>query len=142
MKCSQTLSVLSLSVLMTLPAIAHTIEVSGDVAATFHLEPNHNPKAGETAQAWFALTQKGGRSIPLTQCECVLSVYAKPRTPTAQPLFRPTLRATSAEKYRNIPGAEITFPRVGAYELQLQGKPQNGATFKPFQLSYTVNVGS
>ena len=40
--------------------LAHEVEVSGDVAATFHLEPNHNPRAGETAKVWFALTRRGG----------------------------------------------------------------------------------
>ena len=47
------------------PAYSHEVEISGDVAATFHIEPNHNPKAGQTTQAWFALTRKGGTIIPL-----------------------------------------------------------------------------
>lgn len=27
----------------SIAVLAHEVEVSGDVAATFHLEPNHNP---------------------------------------------------------------------------------------------------
>jgi hypothetical protein len=35
--------------LLPKPALvsAHEVEISGDVAATFHIEPNHNPKAAK-----------------------------------------------------------------------------------------------
>ena len=55
------------------PAFAHTDKVSGDVATAFYIESHHNPKAGEPAQTWFALTQKGGVITPLAQCDCKLS---------------------------------------------------------------------
>ncbi|MCP2730464.1 hypothetical protein [Limnofasciculus baicalensis] len=58
-------------------AVAHNIKTSGEVAATFHIEPNHNPKAGEPAKAWFALTRKGGKIIELTDCNCKLEVNLK-----------------------------------------------------------------
>ncbi len=61
-------------------AVAHNIKTSGEVAATFHIEPNHNPKAGEPAKAWFALTRKGGKIIPLTECNCKLEVNLKSHT--------------------------------------------------------------
>lgn len=138
----KSLGILLLSTFIAAPVVAHTVEVSGDVAATFHLEPGHNPKAGETAQAWFALTQKGGRSIPLSGCNCQLSVYAVPRDREAQPLMNPALRAISAEQHQNVPGAEIVFPEAGTYELELRGTARNGARFRPFTLTYTVNVGS
>ena len=136
------LGLLLLSAFIAAPVAAHTVEVSGDVAATFHLEPGHNPKAGERASAWFALTRRGGQSISLSQCDCQLAVYPRPRTQNAQPLMRPTLRAISAEKYQGIPGADMVFPKPGAYDLVLTGAAKNGANFKPFTLTYTVNVGS
>ena len=40
------------------PAAAHNIQVKGDIAGLWHVEPNHSPKAGETARAWVALTRK------------------------------------------------------------------------------------
>ncbi|MEH1851931.1 MAG: hypothetical protein V7L11_09645 [Nostoc sp.] len=43
---------------------------------------------------------------------------------------------------KSIPGAEIVFPKVGTYELELSGTPKSGASFKPFVLSYTITVGS
>ncbi|MGB3263092.1 MAG: hypothetical protein WBA89_03960 [Microcoleus sp.] len=120
--------------------LAHEVEVSGDVAATFHLEPNHNPRAGETARVWFALTRRGGQIIPLEQCNCKLAVYPKQHKQGDKPLMQPPLKAISAEKYRGIPGADIVFPKAGIYELQLSGTAKTAANFKPFKLSYTVTV--
>ena len=136
------LGLLFLWALIAVPVAAHTVGISGDVAATFHITPNHNPKAGKSTQAWFALTRKGGQPIPLSQCNCKLFVYSKPRPRNARPLLTPPLRAISAEQYRGIPGADIVFPTVGAYELELRGTAKSGARFRPFTLNYTVNVGS
>ncbi|MGB3405793.1 MAG: hypothetical protein WBA77_24155 [Microcoleaceae cyanobacterium] len=123
-----------------IPSFAHTVEVSGNVAATFHLEPNHNPKAGETAQVWFALTRKGGEIIPLSKCQCQLSIYTEPRSDTAQPLMSPELEAISAEKYQGIPGTNIVFPATGRYQLELVGTPKQSNDFQAFKFTYSVTV--
>ena len=141
LKIVQNLATIVLSTFIAIPGVAHTVEVSGDVAATFHLEPDHNPKVGETATVWFALTRRGGKTVPLSQCNCELSVYSIPRTENARPLMQPELKPISAERYREIPGTEIVFPQVGSYELELTGTAKNGAAFNPFTLTYTVNVG-
>ena len=120
--------------------LAHEVEVSGDVAATFHLEPNHNPRAGETAKVWFALTRRGGQIIPLEQCNCKLAVYPKGHKEGDKPLIQPLLKAVSAERYQGIPGADIVFPKAGIYELELSGTAKTAANFKPFKLSYIVTV--
>jgi hypothetical protein len=137
------MSALVLGCLAILPAQAHKTEVSGDVAGTWHLEPNHSPKAGEPARVWVALTQQGGQVIPLEQCDCALAVYVT-NQPGAAPVMQPTLQAISPEQFQNIPGAEITFPAVGEYRIVLTGRPRAEATFTPFELSYTtvVAVGS
>jgi hypothetical protein len=121
-------------------ALAHNIKVSGNVAATFHIEPNHNPKSGEPSQTWFALTHKGGTVIPLAQCDCTLAVHAEPHKQGEAPLLKPVLKSLSIEQYQGIPSAEITFPNPGEYELEISGKPKAGAKFQPFELSYTVTV--
>jgi len=120
--------------------LAHQVEVSGDVAATFHLEPNHNPRAGQPARVWFALTRRGGQIISLEQCNCKLGVYTKGYKQGDKPLMQPPLKAISAERYKGIPGADIVFPKVGIYELELSGEPKKAANFKPFKLTYTVTV--
>ncbi|MBW4551598.1 MAG: hypothetical protein KME35_10880 [Aphanocapsa sp. GSE-SYN-MK-11-07L] len=127
---------------MASPAVAHKVEVAGDVAATFHLEPHHSPKAGEPAQVWFALTRKGGAIIPLAQCNCKLAVHLQPDREGSKPLLEPVLQATTAERYQGIPGAEIVFPKPGVYELELRGTPKAGGSFQPFELSYKVIVGA
>lgn len=131
---------LILATLITTPANAHKIETQKDVGATIHIEPNDAPRAGETALTWFALTQKGGRIIPLNECNCKLSLYSQPHTEGTAPLQQLPLKAVSQERYKGIPAAEVTFPAAGAYELQLQGSPKAGATFAPFELEFDIDV--
>jgi hypothetical protein len=127
-----------IATLLATPANAHKIETQKDVGATIHIEPNDAPRAGETALTWFALTQKGGKVIPLNECDCKLSLYSQ--ASTEKPLQQPQLKAVSQESYQGIPAATITFPAAGAYELQLQGNPKNGAKFSAFELKFDINV--
>jgi hypothetical protein len=129
-----------LSTLFALPVIAHNVEISNEVAATFHITPDHNPQAGKSSQTWFALTRRGGQSIPLSECNCALKVYAVPRTENTQPILKPQLKAIDVERYQDIPGADITFPQPGAYELEISGTAKDNSSFEPFELTYTVNV--
>jgi hypothetical protein len=128
-------------VLVATPILAHTVKVSGDVAANFHIEPNHNPRAGMPSQAWFGLTRKGGSTIPLSQCNCQLAVYGVPRASNASPLLKPSLKAVNAAQYKGVPGADIVFPKAGEYELRLSGTAKAPASFRPFQFTYSVTVG-
>lgn len=134
-----TLILSSLLAVISIPAIAHNIETTKDVAATFHIEPNHNPKINQPTTAWFALTRKGGASIPLSQCNCNLLVYKTPRTDNAQPVIKPALIPLTVEKYQEIPAAKITFPEVGTYELEINGSAKD-SSFSPFKLTYEVVV--
>ncbi|MCC5648373.1 hypothetical protein LC609_00715 [Nostoc sp. XA013] len=122
------------------PVFAHKVEVAGDVGGTLHIEPNDNPRAGEPSLAWFALTRRGGRVIPLSQCNCQLAVYAQPYAAGEPPLLEPQLEPVAAERYQGIPGAEVVFPKPGIYQLQLNGKPLSGARFKPFEFKFEVTV--
>ena len=124
---------------LSVPVVAHNVEISNEVAATFHIEPNHNPVVGEPTTAWFALTRRGGSSIPLSECNCSLNVYAVPRAEDAEPVLKPELTAINVEKYQQIPGAQIVFPSAGAYQLEISGTAKDDS-FSPFNLSYTVNV--
>jgi hypothetical protein len=117
------------------PAVlAHNVKVDDQVAATFHLEPNHNPRAGEAAKIWFALAKKGGEAIPLADCDCQLTVRQKDNV-----VATPGLSALDVEQYRGIPAATFTFPAVGLYSLRLSGKPKTTG-FNPFNLDYEVTV--
>jgi hypothetical protein len=122
------------------PVLAHNLEISGDVGATFHIEPNHQPKVGFPSQTWFALTRRGGKIIPLSQCNCQLAVYRLPRKSNTPALMKPALRSLNIEKYKGIPSAQITFPKSGLYQLELIGTAKPGASFQPFKFTYTVTV--
>jgi hypothetical protein len=125
---------------LTNPVFSHTVKVVGDVAGMWHLEPNHNPKVGVPARTWVVLTQKGGKQVPLDQASCQMAVYAQPRKSGDRPVLQPTIKAIAAEKYQGIPGADITFPKVGRYELELGCTPKGQGNFKPFQMKYSVTV--
>lgn len=122
--------------------LAHTIEVTGDVAGTWHIEPNHTPKAGESATVWVALTRKGGIILPLEQANCQLGVYDIPRRQGDQPVLQPPLQAIAIEQYQGIPGAEIVFPKTGLYRLELSCTPKVKEGFIPFQMAYEITVVS
>lgn len=125
--------------LIPLAAEAHKTEISGNVAGTWHLEPDHSAKAGEPARVWVALTQQGGKVIPLEKCDCTLAVYRANQV-GGPPIMQPMLKAMSPESFEDIPGAEITFPEVGEYRIVLTGSPRADGTFSPFELSYTTVV--
>ena len=124
------------------PASAHKIKTDAEVGATLHIEPNDNPRAGEPAKTWFALTRKGGKVIPLSECDCELKVYKEPLKPESSPILQPVLQSVSAEKYQGIPGTEIVFPRPGAYQLKLSGSAINAGNFQPFELEFSVTVAA
>ncbi|WP_008310561.1 hypothetical protein [Leptolyngbya sp. PCC 6406] len=120
------------------PALAHQVQVAQDVGATLHIEPNDMPQAGTPSQVWFALTLAGGQSVPLADCDCTLILYDA----QGAVVDNPTLEPVSAEDYRQIPGAMVTFPTVGAYELVLAGQPQGSGNFTPFELQFPVLVAA
>ena len=129
------------AIALTLPVVAHEVKISGDVAATFHINPSHQPKVGKPSQTWFALTKKGGKVVPLSQCDCKLAIYpVPPAQGQTLPLMEPTLGAINVDRYRNVPGATITFPKSGVYQLKLTGTAKPGTKFKPFEFAYEVTV--
>ena len=83
---------------------AHNVEIYQDIACTFHITPNHNPKVGKSSLAWFALTRKGGKSIPFSECNCQFNVYTKPRNSYSEPIMNPELKGINTEQYQDIPG--------------------------------------
>jgi hypothetical protein len=119
-------------------AAAHQTQISDGVGGTHHIEPSDTPKAGEPSQAWFALTQAGGKAIGWSDCDCELRLLGSGGEVIAQP----ELRAIAVEGLTDVPAAELTFPQVGAYVLKLTGKPKDGETFAPFSLAFPVTVAA
>jgi hypothetical protein len=73
-----------------------------------------------------------------------LEIYAVPHQKGAAPLINPGLKPVTGDRYQGIPGAEITFPSAGQYELILRGYPKKNASyndlFTAFTLKYKVIV--
>lgn len=136
---SVSLALLTLPLVLAIPALTHTVKVASDVAAIFHVEPNHNPRAGQPALVWAALTRRGGQGIPLSQCNCQMAIYTTPRG--SSPVARLPLRSINAEQYRGAIAATAIFPRAGKYEIELSGSPKTAGSFQPFRLTYSVTVG-
>ncbi|NJR37737.1 MAG: hypothetical protein HC781_01505 [Leptolyngbyaceae cyanobacterium CSU_1_4] len=133
---------LLLLTMFSTPAIAHNVEIAGEIAGTWHIEPHHNPRAGEPAKVWIALTRKGGAVLPLEQANCQLAVYRQPYTQGDPPLLQPQLKAIAVEQYQGIPGAEVIFPAPGLYELELGCVPKTAGTFEPFEMQSAVTVAA
>lgn len=120
---------------LSAPAFAHNVKTSGNVAALFHLEPNHNPKAGDPSKIWFALTKQGGEAIALDQCNCKITVYSN-----QQALFQPPLSPLNAERYKALPSAVVMFPKAGIYQVEITGTPKQEGAFEGFKFNYDVTV--
>lgn len=117
------------------PAFAHNVQTSGNVAALFHIDPNHNPKAGEPSKVWFALTKQGGEAIAVDQCNCQITVYRN-----QQVLFEPPLSPLNAESYQALPSAVVLFPKEGLYQVEIKGSPKQEGAFEAFKFTYDVTV--
>jgi hypothetical protein len=127
-------------IFLPLPAWGHKVKTDAQVGATIHFEPDDRPKSLESTKVWFALTKKGGTTIPLKDCQCQLQIK---QLPGKQQLATPQLQAINAEKYQDIPSATVLFPQPGAYTLELTGQSIKPGDFQPFKLEFdaTVAVG-
>ncbi|MEM6449252.1 MAG: hypothetical protein AAF703_02955 [Cyanobacteria bacterium P01_D01_bin.105] len=126
-------------------AIAHQVEIADDIGATLHIEPNDTPRAGEGVLAWFALAKRGGQTVPLSDCDCQIQLYDQSsydQSGSDSPIASLMPHPVDSEGYQGIPGAEVTFPEVGAYTLVISGRPKHEASFKPFELAFDVTVAA
>ena len=124
------------------PANAHQVQVADDIGGTLHIEPDDRPRAGENVLMWFALTRRGGTPLHLEECDCAVQVFEQPLLAGATPVASPTLEPVEAENYTGIPGANLTFPDIGAYTIVISGAPMAADDFQPFELSFDVTVVS
>ncbi len=122
---------------LALPVLAHKVKTNNEIGATLHVEPADQARTNEQTVVWFALTQKGGQTVPLRQCQCQLQVL---QLPSKKSVMQPALRSINAEKYQGIPSATVLFKQPGAYLLELSGQPAAGTKFPPFQLQFDLTV--
>jgi hypothetical protein len=124
------------------PLIAHNIEIAGDVAGLWHIEPNHDPTAGVPSRVWVALSQRGGSALPLDQLQCQMTIVQTGTKPdqTTRPPIVVTPKALAEPGQPSALGAMVTFPATGAYDLSLACKPQPGSPIAAFAMDYEITV--
>lgn len=133
---SQIIFWMSTSVL-AMPVLAHQVKTSNEIGSTIHVEPADRARTNEQTVVWFALTRKGGQTVPLKDCQCQLQIL---QLPGKKLVMQPALQPINAEKYQSIPSATVLFKQAGAYVLELSGQPQAGISFQPFKLQFDLLV--
>ncbi|HEY9638840.1 MAG TPA: hypothetical protein V6C57_00060 [Coleofasciculaceae cyanobacterium] len=124
------------SLLIDTPSlVAHQPLAAEDVKVTVHLVPDDSPYAGQPSLTWFHLMRADGKTVPLSDCNCNLTVYDSQN----QVIARPQLAETAVEGHEQPMGTNITFPNAGKYELVFAGG-SNSAAFKSFELKVPVTV--
>ena len=131
---------ISLSLAWGAVVAAHTVQRSGNVAVLWHVEPNHNPRAGQPTQVWVALTRRGGQPIFHREVACTLAISQEPQGTL---LMTTPLKGINVERYRDTPAAQVTFPQLGRYQLRLTYQPKQppASDLKPFTFTYPVTAG-
>lgn len=121
-------------------ASAHTTKVVNDIAVTVHVEPEHQPSAGQETRVWFLLTRQGGAVVPLDAADCRLTVHQQPYKIGDRPLLQPKIIPINAERYQNIPGAKLTFPTPGTYALDFGCTAKQAGDFTDFSINHEAIV--
>ncbi|MGD1851325.1 MAG: hypothetical protein ACFCBU_12235 [Cyanophyceae cyanobacterium] len=123
-------------------ASSHSTKIVSDIAVTVHVEPEHQPTAGQPTRVWFLLTRQGGEVVPLSIANCTLEVRKQPFAPGNSPLLTPEVVPIEAERYQSIPGANLTFPEAGTYDLTFGCAPKTAGNFGAFSIDHEAIVKS
>ena len=122
--------------LQALPAYAHSTEKDSDISVIYHIDPNDKAIAGKISTVYFFITDKDN-NYDDSKCDCRVTIKLADKT---------ILDKVIHEKdYLGDPTSIATkfiFPKLGAYHVTIDAKPQKEGQFQPFNLSYTTNVTS
>jgi hypothetical protein len=108
---------------------AHELKIDDQIGGVFHLEPNHDPIAGQPSTLSYALKDLQGK-FRIVDCECVLAAFQ-----SGQEVVSSIAGGTDADV-----GATIIFPREGTYTVRLSGSPRTKGSFQAFTLENIVEV--
>jgi hypothetical protein len=111
-------------------ALAHTVENDGVIGATLHVDPSDDPVATEPSGFYFDFKDTGGK-FRIDDCLCT-AVIRKGN----QELFTQQLTKAGAQ----TASFAYAFPEKGEYLVRLIGVPLRNGDFKPFDLSFKMNV--
>jgi len=113
------------------------IKTTETIAATIHLDPGNEPRAGQASLTKFVLTHSQGQPVPPSNCDCQIAIYNADNQLVMRDLPLSAVQTTGQQSISTI----ITFPTPGAYRLVLTGHSHNGS-FEPFVLNFPVTVNT
>lgn len=105
---------------------AHVLERQGSIGAVLHIDPADDPVAGQEASLFFDFQDKDGTFSP-NLCKCRLVIERQGET-------------IHDELFNQESGGRFTFPSRDVYTVKAIGDPIDKASFKHFELDYTVRV--
>ncbi len=125
---------LVISFLLPRPVEAHVLKTGGTIGAVMHVDPDDDPIAGSKSTFYLDFKDTTNRFKP-EQCDCTLSIFQNGKEIYSQDLFENTNSPTLTSV-----AVVYTFPTRGEYTLKVSGKPYTAGTFKPFSLTYDIDV--
>lgn len=126
--------VLFFFLILTQPAVAHTLQTDGTIGAVLHISPEDDPIAGDISSFFFEIKDTAD-NFTSRLCECTVTIEKNSKILLTQPVFQDT----NEDNQTNLTMI-YTFPETGIYKITLTGKPLSGTTFNEFTLSYDVRV--
>jgi hypothetical protein len=124
------LIIISIVVITSKSASAHTLDLDGDIAVILHVNPNDMPNSGSPTSFILFFNDSTNR-FALSKCDCRATILEGTQTIETEQLI------DSQPLQSNDP---ITFPKPDVYTIEVDGKPKELHAFQPFFVSYNVRV--
>lgn len=131
--------ILSLALFLLLPVAAvkaHEIKTSGTLDILLHMEPLDDPAAGEPGEMYFGVSDSAEK-FKFADCACTATVAFE-----GQELLR--YKITAADEApdwgANVARVNFTFPKIGIYQVTIEGSSNNNNSFAPFKLEYDKRI--
>jgi hypothetical protein len=114
---------------------AHFSAEDKNVSVLLHIDPDDDPIPEEPTQIHFDIEDATNQFAP-KNCDCTVVVSESGKT-----LFSGSIQALPSDAASIYNGSiSFTFPKRDVYQVKIDGKPINGATFEPFTVSWDVRV--
>lgn len=114
--------------------LAHDQETNDGVSAVLHIDPNDWPIAEEPAS--FYITFKNiDNDFDLEKCDCVSKIFKDDVE-----IVHTITESSRGFQFTSKPVLTATLQNSGAYKFEFEGKPKDGANFKPVKFTHDFNV--
>jgi hypothetical protein len=122
--------------LQAVPTFAHGTKKDNDVSVYIHIDPNDRPVAGKTSTIYFFITDKDNKYTD-ANCNCRVKVEQNGKI-----LYD---KVVHEKEYLGDPtsiAVKYVFPRLGTYQVSIDGQPQKTGQFQSFNLEYPIKIAT